>query len=400
MKQSRKGALHAMTYAVMALMGPGVQVAAYYTLPQVIEQAQAGWRQTYQAHGREISVDVTPQMPEAEQFPVLCCSWKADWDLVSRSSDSDPLERYPLMLGGESFMVRIEEDGSRISLSKSPDPNNCPAGYAIIGGKKRTAHPYRAYYPPFDRDKAYIPMNPLTLGEMTDIVKKDMMLLGLDTSQLAREPRELGTHSFYDQDMEQPLAPGWGGAQWDQVFGGIPIIADVGGGWFFTGGISATFRERDFYDATFPVLKLERVIADDVPLCGLDRVIAALEEEILAGRLRTVFDIKLGYGVFNEDGVPEDYKKLPKVQRKYYLKPVWTIHAIWGKSAGASTDDRVYDDDFGHRDQRNSVHSELIIIDAQTGEMIKRPGEEKQSFKTSYYHGYLSWDDVVGRPAK
>lgn len=96
----------ALLAVVFVLIAASAYAETYYTLPQVIEQAKAGWHQTYQAHGRTVAVDIVPLLPEAERFPVLYCSWKTDWNLVPQDGQEHPLE-----IGGHSYMAtdRIDD---------------------------------------------------------------------------------------------------------------------------------------------------------------------------------------------------------------------------------------------------------------------------------------------------
>lgn len=80
---------------LLSLLAPAALAQEAYTLPQVIGQAKEGWHRSYQAHGRSITVDITPLLPEAERFPVLRCTHKNDWDLVPRDE-----QYHPLTLGG------------------------------------------------------------------------------------------------------------------------------------------------------------------------------------------------------------------------------------------------------------------------------------------------------------
>lgn len=295
--------------------------------------------------------------------------------------------------------MSIQEGLPKIILYRSPDPDAEPAGSEVIDGQRMTAQPYKAYYPPLDPQTAYIPANALTLEDITQIVQRDMDLLGLDRALMYPEPRVIETHSFYRQDIEKPLAPGWGQIDWPLAFEGIPLIIDIGDNWVSRMAIDMTIRGRDLYRTGFAMLNREETVAEDVPLCGFDRVIGTLEAEIEAGRLREVFEIRLGYAPYQEDGVPEDIRALPRARRSYYLKPVWTAQVIWGKSAQASTGELVYGDEPGYRDPRNSAYQEYIIIDAQTGDMVRLPGSQAR-FEDSYYRGFLSWEDVGGRPGQ
>lgn len=384
----------ALLAVVFVLIAASAYAETYYTLPQVIEQAKAGWHQTYQAHGRTIAVDIVPLLPEVELFPVLYCSWKTDWNLVPQDGQEHPLE-----IGGQSYMATDRTDDFLLDTNGKSDDE----WFISHKGKKINAKPYRAYYPPYAPNTAYIPSNPITLEEITDKIKGIMQGMGLDAQMLAKEPCEFGTHSFYidNIDREKPLAPGVGLLTWQQMFGGIPVVSDLQSNHAEV-GIHCLYRNEEFHNAHFRLWNVDHEVATDVPLCGFDKVVKTLEQEIEAGRLRRVFEIQLGYGQFHEDGVPDSYRKVPKLQRHYYLKPVWRVHGIWVRNARNLAEDIVYDDDDpNYRDVRNSVHQAFITIDAQTAELLTNTNEGGLiSIERTYYHGYLSWENAGGKPGK
>ena len=50
--------------------------AEHFTLPEIRQQAQQGWHQTYEAHGRSITVEVAIEVPEAAFFPAFQAVWQ------------------------------------------------------------------------------------------------------------------------------------------------------------------------------------------------------------------------------------------------------------------------------------------------------------------------------------
>lgn len=363
-----------------------------YTLPQVIRQAEAGWHQSYRAHGRTITVDVTPLLPEAERFPVLYCSWKTDWDLVPQGE-----QYYPVEIGGQAYVAMNE--GFMLIVDKASNEKESVQWFASVDGNTIKAQPYRTYYPPFDENTAYIPANPMTLREITEMTKNVMEKLGIDARLLSKEPNKVGTHGFYvNHDKEKLLAPGIGSFAWEVLLAGIPVISDLQSN-VVDPHINVLFQNEDRYGLDAILWNVDREVVQDVPLCGFDKVIKTLEKEIQDGRLRAVFEIKLGYGQFNEDGATEDYRKLPRWDRYYYLKPVWRVHGIWVRNAKSSTGDIVYGDEAGYRDVRNSAHQAFITLDAQTGEILTNTNTGKEvPIEQTYYDGYLSWEDMGGKP--
>lgn len=119
----------------------------------------------------------------------------------------------------------------------------------------------------------------------------------------------------------------------------------------------------------------------------------AVEKEINAGHIRKVYEIKLGYVLYNQPGVYREKGLSPAESQAqwekmaYYAKPMWQVNCLYVKSASGSLRDvSSYTDD-----ERNSLDYHQLLIDAQTGEMVVL-GDEKDR---NEFKGFTSWDEVL-----
>lgn len=133
-------------------------------------------------------------------------------------------------------------------------------------------------------------------------------------------------------------------------------------------------------------------LAEDVPLCPFENVISTLEREIMGGNLRKIYEIELGYVVYNEPGVHhaarETAEDIDALYRNaiFYVKPMWRVNCLYVSSPrGELAETASYTDD-----ERNSLDYRQLLVDAQTGDLIgESTAEDRAEFK-----GFLGWEDV------
>lgn len=129
-------------------------------------------------------------------------------------------------------------------------------------------------------------------------------------------------------------------------------------------------------------------------------------QEVLNGHIRKIFEIELGYVMFNQPGVYHQQKE-PMIEgrntreelennkfsrldersaARYYVKPMWRVNCLWVDSASGSLRDiSSYTDD-----ERNTLDYCQLLIDAQTGELVM----ESQAQDRCEFKGFISWDEV------
>lgn len=110
------------------------------------------------------------------------------------------------------------------------------------------------------------------------------------------------------------------------------------------------------------------------------------------GRLRKIYEIELGYVLYNEPNAyharHETEKETEALYRDvtYYAKPMWKINCLYVSNPRAKLAETAsYTDD-----ERNSLDYLQLLVDAQTGELIgESSAKDRAEFK-----GFLSWEDV------
>lgn len=63
------------------------------------------------------------------------------------------------------------------------------------------------------------------------------------------------------------------------------------------------------------------ILAEDIPLCPIETVIANIQKEIDSGRIKNIYSLMLGYVVFGDDS--QTYSKHPWDNEQFLLIPTW-----------------------------------------------------------------------------
>ncbi len=385
MKKNMKCVLAALMAALLFLPALA-QAKRYYSIQEVKAQAAAGWQGSYQARGREIIVDVMPQVPDVDKVPVSVCRRQ---DLSPTIPQADPLWRGLRMDYPGDFMINYglkEEE---------------PAGALMLGGKKVSALPWKSTYWDFSPEEAYIPGNPTTFGEITSWLPGVLSVLGFDPGIIdLNNPEQIYTHAFYGPREGEYLAPGWGAMTWPLLIHGLPVIGDYNKAFIFKNPsfnagaraeVSLCYQRPDLFWLQVSMVASVETLAEDIPLSGFSEVLESLEQEIAAGRLRQVFDMKLGYHLFEAPGFapPGGGRDLA---RPFYAFPVWRVGCLYVEDARQKVDPVfVEDEDPYFYDPKNTLSYHDILVNAQTGELIN---PLKPSVKAVTYPGMISWAEA------
>ena len=138
-------------------------------------------------------------------------------------------------------------------------------------------------------------------------------------------------------------------------------------------------------------LKVQEVIVEDIPLLSFDELMAAVEGEINAGHIRKIYEIELGYVLYNEPGkfytVETGKGRSAEGQTaRYYARPMWQVTCLYKDTATGKLREKPNDSD----DERNSLDYYQMLIDAQTGEVVRQTNAQDRC----EYKGFVSWDEV------
>ena len=352
----------------------------YYTIGELKDQVTERWTNTYETKWRTITVDVQPTVPDVEKMPVIKVK----------------------------PVIWLPEPNGEVEWTAEPViwPNNMISGIFELKHGKALADIKNAdsegddYHFPLDLERPYAAGNDLTVGDMVRKIKEILPQIknchfGIDTENLFW----LKITNIYQKGTRIAKLPGY---QWIDVMmtlRGVPILGHVynsvlnpkDGAMDLIGDGKLTFsmQSDDYYDLDGRMLQESEVIAEDVPLCSIDPVIAALEKEINAGHIRTIYSLNLGLALFNVPGTVNRinyvYSKEYYQEIQYYAVPMWQCMCIYTESAKK----QISQDIIEH--PALSMYYMPLYVNAQTGELFD-PTINK--LNCSDYQGFVSWKEV------
>lgn len=374
---------HILCLAALLLV-PALASAEYSSIADIRDQVEemGRWQKTYEAHGRTIEVDIPVIVPEAESMPIV---------EVSPWTGQEVVEAKQLQLSADqtnagSFCFF---DDSAI-LAHLNQANEGTARVSILnpgGGSVYDAFFQVSYRDPFDRrmddwtysSKCFYPYeisaedtfaqdNPLSLADAQDVLAR-LLAYYYPASDAAFEAERIEIRGrVTPKKGEYPS--GTYNLNFRQMAEGIPIYLDIGSKALTTGEAKispevfkrcfrADLRNNHFEimdSASFSyngvLLKETGVREEDVPLASLDTVIGAVEKEIEAGRVRSVYALRLGYCCYLSPDSPDGYE----------LYPVWLLECSRNESAKQEIMETAWD----AKDFREMIGFQYVVINAQT----------------------------------
>lgn len=342
----------------------------FQTISQLKETCPNGWQETVYACGREISLDLDVTVPDVERFPVL---------------EAGPIPLAEGRSAEASFITGDAEQWMSTGFLRVDMPNR------LVRSAAQKAHPASAaqggynQYPilrqfgEFDPDTAY------AFNNATTVAQAQALLLEAWEGLYPDEDITLLPHRLiaYQGDMKYdyrtdtysgdplPESEATLMVYFDQVVEGIPVLCGAAesftryagtnsretqryhGAIAITQGLKSIGLEEMYRSLQFHLLSPAALLAEDVPLCGFERVKETCLDLIRAGRLRRIGSLRLGYAVWlNETG------------SAFTLLPTWVAEGDLYPDAETP--------DESNEKQYDAVSSYWgsILINAQTGELI------------------------------
>lgn len=349
----------------------------YYTIGELKDQVTDRWTNTYETKWRTITVDVQPIVPDVEKMPVL---------------KVEPVIWLPEANG------EVEWTAEQLIW-----PNNMISGIFELKHGKLLADDKNAdlegddYHFPLDLKRPYAAGNDLTVGDMVRKIKEILQQIknrhfGIDTENLFW----LKITNTYQKGTKIAKLPGYQWIDLMMTLRGIPILGHIKNsklnpqdkemGLIGDGKLTFTMQSDDYYHLDGRMLQESEVIAEDVPLCSIDPVIAVLEKEINAGHIRAIYSLNLGLALFNEPGTTNKigyvYSKEYYQNTQYYAVPMWQCMCIYTESAKK----QISQDIIEHPSL--SMYYMPLYMNAQTGELIN-PMDNR--LHCADYKGYIPW---------
>lgn len=394
-----------IVWLLLAGLSTCMAEASHVSIQELQTQVPKRWTQTYQTKWRDIAIDAEILLPDVEQVPVMMIAGGVDepsltaeeagWDQIENRANyllllTNQDEKYPKSVDGKRINQNQEARGS---WSVRIDPNEC-----------------------------YVPMSDITFGEICDLADEALMQLGYDPQEFTyRTPYRMWAQHMFYSGYKRDALPGSLYFQCYQRLCGIPLLTHIQSA--VVDHQNGESRADEYSELPETSLcysgygkklshiflwraKPVEVLAQDVPLCPFERVKAALEPEIENGHIRRIFEIELGYVMYNQPGAyhqqkeamaegmnaPDELKSARRIRMeeraasRYYVKPMWRVNCLWVESpSGKLRETASYTDD-----ERNTLDYYQLLIDAQTGELVvESKAQERCEFK-----GFLSWEDV------
>ena len=334
-----------------------------HSITDIAALSQGGWRETYQAYGRTIQVELEIEVPAVDKAPVL---------LVEEIPALDEQRRREL----DAFYNHVQDDNpinaymfrsdnwSTVWAYKMPYQLDEKAGETMLTVK----WPRRAQMA-YDWTKAYADNNPLTLQAAFDIalerfhdvfpdidlMVKDVALEDRYLNKKTGEPiREMGGYLMICR----------------QFFHGIPQITTANR--TFLAGLShdavdeipfagdyevrATVVADDAYSLFCKMIREKEVLHEDIPLLPFDDVKPAIAALIQSGNIRNVYKVQLAYVVFDN---PDD------LNNTFVLLPCWVAWCEYYRDAKEEMSE--FDKNVPYFE---TLWYKPIILNAQTGDLL------------------------------
>ncbi|MBQ7886093.1 MAG: hypothetical protein IJ313_04275 [Clostridia bacterium] len=358
----------------LLLISAGASAEEYVTLSELRTQVGDGWHKTYQAHGREVVANAgSPWMPESGVCPIV-----------------------------EVEGIGFEEDDERFDVYRAlPDtvvyPNTCALSIDVLGWDNMFYYPLGAYMGKilYEDHSYFNGETPQVLPENSDLdydaflarVEDDLYrLTGFHLSDFHIQEVETTTCEYKAKKINGELVngdpltkAGFWHLDAQQLFHGIPVVENFVDPTVPGGLINYNYGVPDRFHFQFKCMRETRVIEEDVPLLAYNAFIGKLEELVNAGKLRGVDEISFGY--------------LPYVsENTHVLLPTWRIVGGYHKDPNYSKAVMPYETKDGDTFYP-SAYGEYYF-NAQTGDMIDMPKNERNDALLPAAYDVLTWDDV------
>ena len=343
----------------------------YYSISDLPSVTSARWKETYQAYGRTIDVDVKIEIPDVAAAPVL---------LVRTAS---PVSETITREIEKQCEVAMKED--KIN-SYSFASTNYVTSYAhavplMWGTTTRKDENYNEsmswdshLLTEYSMDCTYAEDNDLILGVAVEIAKKEIKKL-FQCEDLKLTNVAIFDRTFYKKSKEKISKQGYYHLELHQVFHSIPFMTSVQNAFSKKGlwnenlsirrrglALAEIWNENSF-DLRYWFYEESDVLYQDIPLLSFDGLKYQVEELINKGYVRDIFSVNLGYVQFDTENGEEQA-----------LVPAWVVWCEYQQEGPrAERTGPLYNDGW----LEHEPYYRPLIISAQTGKMIDPENTEE-----------------------
>ena len=321
------------------------------------------WNQTYEAHGREIRVDLEVGVPDVLEADILTAR------VGNSSLSEEQLARYAAMEKTFKFGANNSEGFLGMGV-------NNPF-IALPGQKNGRCRTWMLDLATSDVNTAYAENNPVTLGQAWDIFCSEVAYCyGEDVARqlVVNEVKMRDRLKVYkNHEYGQPLRE-YGSYQFSalQSFHGLPLLCHVRTAFRHTvkgepsrlqTELIGAIANEEAFDFRFSLMEEEDVVAENMPLCSAQDAIAALEAEIEKGRIRNVHSLRLAYTLWND----------AKDEELFYMIPCWVAECDYFSSAKKK--ESKQDQQAEHYTDKTCYRK--IMVNALTGKLVEPEDKSK-----------------------
>ena len=355
---------------------------AYFNLKDIKELSPQNWQESYiDKYGREVDVDIEIQVFGENTAPILRLTYPNN-SFISDEWDD----------------VNARENNLFISISKNNPHRTISSGKMRKNEEKYVV--YSLYCDKSENDRKYGREygNDLTMNEVYGCLDMLLERLNISPESFMHNPlNKLEVLSKVNKDSGEYITPSFFSIElWRQYYG-LPVLTHASSGFDKRGwpdycpSVNFSISNSDEYQIIVRDLEEVEVIADDIPLCSVETVIESLKNEIEIGHIRKVFDIQLGYAVYNDPDFPKNSRSSHDA-KCYYAVPSWVVNCIYitnpkNEYAYSGLDEEGYG-------ERDSEEFRTLVINAQTGKLLDPQDKTKTGGGNADYKGYISWDEI------
>lgn len=344
-----------LLFAMAMFNNSSVMAQEYYTLSEIREQASAGWSETYEdKYGRRILIDIDVDVLGEAVAPVLRVGWKnKEGFKIHHNNPYETLKYAKQKQGGTTRYIFESYNGEKIEMDKA---------YGAEYGNNLTPQEAFAFFAEYIEQQGY-----------------------LTEEFLYEQPKVFNVLCSVNENTDDVVAPAFYVTTLWPLIRKMPVITHVN--WAFekrAGPIctpAAIYRIRNKEEFTITINSFveKELLAEDIPLCSLRKIIQSIEKKIEAGHIQKVMSLRFGYAVYNEPSIASKRMADHDVE-DWYLVPAWVLEC--GYSANPKKD---YD---------KNVNAKLVVLNAQTGEMLDPLDKSLNGHGDSRYRGFISWESI------
>ena len=350
-----------------------------FSIKELPDVTSPRWKQTYEAYGRTIDVDVEIIIPEVENAPALKVQWAPALE--------DPLRSE---LAAEYEKADKEDNKHYYSFkSKKSHTLYLEHKWPLRGGTKKNKESWEKVTADdsdlirFDPDQAYAENNSMTVQEATEVVRTHLkevfpdMEISLDTVWLSgatrwkRNKKAIDEKGYYHLNMRQcfhgiPLMASISAAYtdpFDQLWGEILDEKDAPYMYILVrrdddqGLVRSSVYSEDSWTIVAHLYAETEQLCQDMPLVPFDAVKSQVEDLINKGYVRWINSVTLGYAQFKTGNMDD-----------FALVPSWVVWCEYIPDGPLAEKEYGVNDSELTFDGNNGFYRPLII-NAQTGKL-------------------------------